>query len=255
MRVVEVFALETFFPAGFEYGARHGYRKTSNVGRTLRIEHFAEALFDTIQRQDGVRRLTAVIAFERFEGRGVGSYDCDGLCFGIEREHVVSILKQYDGFFGHLARQQTVRLGIDLAERNARVGHVLRRIEHTQAKAGGEKTGDGSIDFFLVYQLVFQGLAEAGELRPAGGVGSGAECQHGSVFFVRRVLMSLPYIGHCPAIGGDEAVELPILAQCGLQQPIVGAGGGSIDGVVSTHDGISFAFDDRGVEGGEIGRL
>src|SRR5580698_10025651 len=55
------------------------------------------------------------------------------------------------------------------------------------------------------------------------------------------------------AVGGDEALEVPVLAEDIFEEEIACAGGLAIDGVVGAHDGVGFGFGDGGAEGGEVG--
>ena len=55
------------------------------------------------------------------------------------------------------------------------------------------------------------------------------------------------------AVGGDEAVEVPVVAEDVAEEHLAGAGGDFVDGVVGAHDGVGLAFDDGGAEGGQVG--
>ena len=55
------------------------------------------------------------------------------------------------------------------------------------------------------------------------------------------------------AVGGDEAIEVPITAKDVVEEHLVGAGGNLVDAVVGAHDGIGFAFNNRGAERGQVG--
>ena len=202
-----------------------------------------------------MRRLATVIAFERLEGRGIGTDHRDRLSLCVERQDAVRVLEQYDRFLCHPASQHAVGLGIDFRVGYARIRYILRRIEHPQAEARGEQPRYRRVDLALRDQLVLECLVQAGKLGPATGVSARAQGEHCAMLFVRGKLVALPYICQRPAIRGDKAGEFPLPAQRLLEQHIVGARRRSIDRVVSTHGGGRLAFYDGRVEGGEVSRL
>ena len=104
-------------------------------------------------------------------------------------------------------------LAVNLTEGNARVGHLLGRIEHPQAEACGEQPLDCGVDLRLAHQLVFERLVKSCELRTASGVRARAQRQRCGVFLVGGKLVALPYVGYRPAVRGDKAGKFPLLAQ------------------------------------------
>src|ERR1700759_4983350 len=55
------------------------------------------------------------------------------------------------------------------------------------------------------------------------------------------------------AIGGDESLEVPVAAEDVAEEHFAGTGGNFVDPVVGAHDGVGFAVDDGGAEGGQVG--
>ena len=84
-------------------------------------------------------------------------------------------------------------------------------------------------------------------------VGAGLHGVGGGVGHVGRVVMAGEDVGDGGAVGDDVTVEVPGVAEVILEEHGVGAGGGSVDGVVGAHDGLRVGFRDGGAEGGQVG--
>ena len=89
----------------------------------------------------------------------------------------------------------------------------------------------------------------------AVGVGSGFDAGDGGGVLVGRGVVGLGFeeVVDGAAVGGDEALEVPVAAEDGLEEHLVGAGGVVIDGVVGAHDGVGLGLGDGGAEGGQVG--
>jgi hypothetical protein len=60
-------------------------------------------------------------------------------------------------------------------------------------------------------------------------------------------------VGGGGAVGDDVAVEVPRVAEVLLEEHGIGAGRGSVDGVIGAHDGLRVGLSDGGAEGGQVG--
>ena len=203
----------------------------------------------------GVTRDGVVVAFKRGERGGVGANDRDGANAGLEGEEAGVVLEQDHGFPGGIEGERVVGGRTDNIERDAGVGDPGWGIEEAQTVAGEEEAFEGDVDLGLADKPFVYGAGKRTVGVAAVGIGSGADaCDRGG-FGVRReaVTIFLEEVVDGAAIGGDEAAEVPITAEDGLEQLFVRAGGRSIDGVVGAHDRVGFRFGDGGAEGGEVG--
>ncbi len=94
---------------------------------------------------------------------------------------------------------------------------------------------------------------EPGRPDAAGKVGAGLERHGRGALDVGGFLVPVVNVDDGAAVGDDEALEAPSLAQVLLKKHLVGAGGELIDGVVGAHHRLHLAVGDGGAKGGQVG--
>ncbi len=99
------------------------------------------------------------------------------------------------------------------------------------------------------------GVGELEIFGAAVGVGTGEDAGGGAGCEVGGVVMAvgLGEVADGAAVGGDEALEVPVAAEDVAEEHFAGAGRDFVDGVVGAHDGVGVALGDGGAEGGQVG--
>ena len=112
-----------------------------------------------------------------------------------------------------------------------------------QAHANAEEHLQARIDVGLRDQaLVQRRLGIFGNEGGAVDIGSCVQnCFH-SFFWSGGVVMRRVNILIRIAVAGDVAVKAPVVAGHRLEQPVIGTGGDTVDGVVAAHQGGNSAF-------------
>jgi len=194
-----------------------------------------------------------VIAQENVEGIGGGTDDGDGFHFGrIERQSVALVLEEDDGFAGGVEREFAIRGGVDVGKGELGPRNVGGRIEHAEAEARFEETADGAIDFGHRDEAVALRVAQDTVFVAAGEVGTGFGGQSGGLVERECEIVSGVEIGDGAAVGDNEALEAPLIAEKIVEES-AGAGGFAENAIVSTHRRVGVAVDDGGAKRGSVG--
>ena len=154
-----------------------------------------------------------------------------------------------------MQRDGGVRGRQDFAEGDCGVGNLRGWVEESEFHASGEEALERDVELGFGDDAFVDGVGEVEVGFAAVGVGAGADAVGGGVFGVGAgvVILGLVEVIDGAAVGGDKALEVPVLAEDVFEQEIAGAGGFAVDGVVGAHDGVGLGVDDGGAEGGEIG--
>ena len=132
---------------------------------------------------------------------------------------------------------------------------VSRAFQLAQAIARGEQAHQRPVQRCFVGLAAIQRLAEraigvaAVQIVPrveGGGAGAG---------FVGAEVMEVQHVVERIAVGHHEPAESPVLAQAAIEQPVGGAGRRAVQRVVGAHHRAGAAFDQRGTERRQVGRL
>ena len=133
------------------------------------------------------------------------------------------------------------------------VGIDVGIVEEAKTEFGGEDFGDSAIDIALWHDALFH-LPEEGVERRAVGevvVDAGGDGLTGCVGVVGGDVVGLPEHLDAVAVGGDESLETPLLAEHAIEEPMVDVGGNAVNFVVGGHDAADVGFLDHGFEGDE----
>ena len=242
-----------------ERGVLDGDGVACDECRALGVVHVGrgEALFDAVEWVDGLGRGSVVVALERLDVFGGGTDDGDRRDGGFEREGVVLVFEEDDGFARGLEGEPAVLGGIDFAEGDLAVREAGGRVKHAELEARAEEAMEGGVDFGFGDEVLVDGVDERGiglALAVAAfEVGAGFDGGSGGVGHVGGEVMAGEDVGNGAAVGDDVAVEVPCVAEVLLKEHGVGAGGSSIDGVIGAHDGLRVGFSNGGAEGGQVG--
>ncbi len=172
-----------------------------------------------------------------------------------ERKNAV-VLEQHDRLFGGLEGDLAMGGRGDLAHGDVAVPVRSGRVEQAELGARGEDAFGRCRDQGFGHDAVANGLRQRVESRRPDGtgkVGAGLERQSGGMGDVRRVMVAFSHIDDGAAIGDNETLELPCLAQMLLEQHGVVAGSLAVDCVVGAHDGFHMSVDNRGAKGRKVG--
>ena len=131
----------------------------------------------------------------------------------------------------------------------------MRRIKHAQPHARREQALHRNIEFGHGDQIVMHRIGKRKVRCSAVGIRSGLDPCRRTGLMTGGVMMAVlcREIVDRIAVGGDIALETPILAQNLLKQHLVGAIRRMVDGVIGAHDGVCFAFRNQGSKRGKIG--
>ena len=251
-RIIEVLRRET----GAERGARYGHSDARGQRGTLGVVDrcAGKLLRETIHRVHRVNRGAVVVSFERGQQRGRWTDDGD-VGRGLREWKDAAVLEQHKGLFGRLQREGAMRCGRDLARRDFTVGIAARRVQQTELGASGEEAFCGGGDQGFGDDTVahrFCERVEAGRPDGAGKVRAGLERDGRRMENVRCVMVALGDIDDRSAVGDDEALELPGVAEMLLQEHGVIAGRLAIDGVVGAHHRLDVSLHHGRSEGRQV---
>ena len=150
------------------------------------------------------------------------------------RQEIVAVLEQHHGLSGGLQSERSVIPGADLRERHLGPEHLVGGIEEAELEAGEVEAFERDIELGFGDKALLYGVGEGEVGAAAVGVCSGFNAGDCGGVLVGRGVVGLGFeeIVDRAAVGGDEALEVPVAAEDGLEEHLVGAGGVVIDGAV-----------------------
>lgn len=126
--------------------------------------------------------------------------------------------------------------GVIFRDGDFRKGNAVGGIEQAEAKTGGQRVGEGAIEFFFGEQIFLDGTFQGVEFAAAANIASCFDGRRGG--FLGRgdeVMVGVDVIDRA-TVGNDIAGEAPLVAEQVGEEERIGARGFAEDGIVSTHE-------------------
>src|SRR6187402_3552711 len=143
---------------------------------------------------------------------------------------------------------------VHLCHRQARVGHLCRIVEETEAYACLKQTLQRGVHLALFNQPALHSARQAEIRLPAGRIRTRLHASSGGLLLLLgEVVTDLCIkVVNRAAVRRHKATKAPVAAQNLLEKHIAGARGLAVDGVVGAHDGVRLAFDNRRTKSGKV---
>ena len=208
--------------------------------------------------QDGLGVLlgrgSAVIAVQEGGIIGIGAHHRQALQARREGQDAV-VLEEHHGFAGCLHGQGVMFGAADNFGFQARPGQFFGRVEHTQFEAAPEHIAEGIVDVGLADKALLQAFLEETEAAAALQVGAVEDGVYGSV---NRVGMGLVLslgveVVDGVAVGEDDAVVTPLVAEDVHEQAVAHAAGIAFVALVGAHYLAHLSVDHQGLESRKVG--
>ncbi len=205
---------------------------------------------DAVQRGHGVGRIAAVPVQQHLAG--AASDDGDRFKRGfIQRQQVIFVLQQDDGFLRHQPGERLVFLAFPgqfgfAADRVVR--HKFRRIEHAQLYHHAEDAAQHRVEVGLGQPAVFDGGVDALAVTVEELVDARFDDRRRGHIQVGIVVVARHQQGKRAAVGADDAVLPPLVHRNRLEDGVYGAGD-AVVGVVRRHVRPRAAVHDAHAEG------
>ena len=201
----------------------------------------------------GLGGIAVVVAEDHAGVVGVGADHRDGDAVLADGEDVVLVLEQDDGLAGGLLGQLGVGGAAEVVKAEVSPGEHLRRVEHSELEAGAEDAADVHVDLGLGDETLRDGVHQGFVVGTALDVGAGKDSVCRCVGHVGMGVVRTVEVGNCAAVGDHYAVEVPLVAEDVLQQPVAGAAGLTLVAVVCAHHFLNVSVLDYHLERGEVG--
>ena len=175
-----------------------------------------------------------------------------------KRQEISGVLQQHHGFTGALQGQSVILRSVASRQRDLCIGHLIERIEQSEAEADIQGTRQGAVHIRLRAKPILDSLCQ----RHIGATAHG-HAAHAQVHAIldrprrstRGVLFQFvgrPNVGDGIHVGDHIALEAPFAAQDVVEKELARGAGFASEAIVCTHDGPCLAFDDGGFKRWEI---
>ena len=203
----------------------------------------------------GLGGRAAIVAVKQFDVVGVGTDDGQRLQTLRQWQHGSLVLEQHHRLAGGLRGQCVEGLAADDVFTQLRPGQAVGGVEHAQLNAAHERAAQMQVEVALLDETLLQSVGEVHHHLAALQVGA---VEHGIDGGAERVLVGLMLstveeVVDGVAVGDDEAVVAPLVAQDVDEQAVAGAAGASLEALVGAHHLAHMGLLHQGLEGGQVG--
>ena len=186
---------------------------------------------------------------------GIGTHHGNGDAILLERQHVVLVLEEHDGFPGGLGGQGGVGGAAQLLFTQLGPGELFGRVEHTQLETGFQDASEVHVNLGFRDETLLNGFGEGFEAGAAFHVRAGKDGIGRCAGGVRMgaVLAGVVEVTDGAAVRHNQAAEAPLVAEDVREEPVAAAAGISLIALVCAHHFLDVAVLHNLAEGGEVG--
>jgi hypothetical protein len=212
---------------------------------------------DPFEDRDGMGRNAVVIPPQHGRVVGIGADYGDAAKIFTQREDIILITKEDDTFPCHFGSMFDVPGAFHEVGREGRVGDKAIGVEHTELEPGAEETPEGSVEGSPGDETLVKSNGKGAVTVTTLEVCSGTERVDGSADGIgMRVVASFsPEIVDSAAVGKQDTVILPFIAEDMGEELVIGTAWLPVEAVVGTHNFLNLAFGNESLEGREIGGM